>query len=115
MDGSDRRPLSNTPVTALIQRTANNRLGAVYSALYGFWASRHAATTGSNAAANRRDAYSVVLFDSSAQAVISNDFTSDPATLLGRVVAYRAGGGTNFGLALDTAKVLMEQHWSTER
>jgi len=54
MGMDDRHPLNNTPVTAQISRQCNNRLGAVYSALYGFWTSRAAAVT---AGAARRDAY----------------------------------------------------------
>ncbi|KAF9016568.1 hypothetical protein BDZ89DRAFT_1075488 [Hymenopellis radicata] len=113
----DRLPLPNTPVTAQIQRMANNRLGAVYSALYGFWTSRRAAVTGQaqGAAANRRDAYSVILFDHTTSTVLANDFTSSPEDLLNTVSRYGTGGGTDFELALDAAKTVMRQHWSTER
>lgn len=43
MDFSDRQPLTEGPAAERIQRRSNNRLGAVYSALYSFWSSRHAA------------------------------------------------------------------------
>ncbi len=117
MSISDRLPLPNTPVTAQIQRVAHNRLGAVCSALYGFWTSRRAAVTGQAQAAptNRRDAYSVILFDHTPSTVLVNDFTSTPEGLLNTVLRYGAGGGTDFGSALDAAKVVMRQHWSTER
>lgn len=42
MASTDRQPLSDAPVTALIRAHAPNRLGAVYSALYCFWIARHA-------------------------------------------------------------------------
>jgi hypothetical protein len=116
MASGDRRPLPNTPVTASIQSTANNRLGAVYSALHSFWFSRHATILNSGQAnANRRDAYSVVLFNSSSQIVIENDFASDPSALLATVLRHSASGGTSFVAALDTAKNVMERHWSSER
>ncbi|TFY78519.1 hypothetical protein EWM64_g5492, partial [Hericium alpestre] len=43
---SDRRPLPNAPATDRIACASNNRLGAVFSALYGFWSARHAAIAG---------------------------------------------------------------------
>lgn len=116
MSASDRLPLANTPVTAEIARACNNRLGAVYSALHSFWLSRQAAIQNSGLAnAVRRDSYSVILFNSSAQTVISNDFSSDPARLLTNVLQHRSSGGTSFVSALNMAKSVMEQHWSSER
>lgn len=112
---TDRRPLTGTPVSAQVQRIADNRLGAVYTALYGFWTSRSAATTTTTAQAGRRDAYSVVLFDTSASTVLSNDFTSDVNGLLNTLLRYNAGGGTSFVRALDEAKRVMLANWSSER
>ena len=117
MSSTDLRPLQNTPSTATISRYNNNRLGAVYSSLHGFWTSRQAAVNaiGQNAAVARRDAYSVVLFQSSATTIISNDLTSTPDNLLNNIVSQVAGGGTNYTAALTTAQSLMVQHWSNER
>lgn len=117
MAARDRLPLRNTPVTALIASRSNNRLGAVYSALHAFWVSRQSALSpnGQQAAGNRRDAYSIVLFDHAVYNVISNDFTSSPQTLLDSVLRYGDGGGTSFTLALRAAQSVMQQHWSTER
>ncbi|EIW81359.1 hypothetical protein CONPUDRAFT_165526 [Coniophora puteana RWD-64-598 SS2] len=117
MDINDRHPLPGTPTTALISRTANNRLGAVFSALHSFWSARHAAVTagGQQAANLRRDSYSVVMFDHTVVTALANDFTSTPDQLLNTVLAYEADGGTNFTLALQQARNIMEAHWSTER
>ena len=117
MDYDDLRPLPNTPATPTIRRYNDNRLGAVYSSLHGFWTSRHAAANaiGQNAAIARRDAYSVILFDNSATTCISNDFTSSPDDLLNGIVAHCAGGGTNYTGALAAAQSLIVQHWSNER
>ncbi|KAI9444050.1 hypothetical protein H4582DRAFT_1918931, partial [Lactarius indigo] len=43
MDAKDRQPLADGPAAERIQGRSNNRLGAVYSALYSFWSARHAA------------------------------------------------------------------------
>ncbi|KAJ7763628.1 hypothetical protein DFH07DRAFT_1059276 [Mycena maculata] len=119
MGCTDREPLRNAPGTALISRSANNRLGAVYSALHGFWMSRNTAlnNSGGQGAAGpvRRDAYSVVLFDHTVSTCIANDFTNTPDQLLTKLLAYQSGGGTNFTLAIKTAEAVMRQHWSTER
>ncbi|EIW81354.1 hypothetical protein CONPUDRAFT_55986 [Coniophora puteana RWD-64-598 SS2] len=120
---SDRRPLPGTPTTALISKTANNRLGAVFSALHSFWVARHAAVTagaggGDQAAANlnlRRDAYSVVMFDHEVTTALANDFESTPEELLNAVLAYKDRGGTNFTGAMKRGQAVMEAHWSTER
>ena len=117
MGYNDRRPLENTPTSQLIRRSHNNRLGAVYSALQGFWEARHhaVAAAAGNAGALRRDAYTVVLFESSVSTVIDHDFRSEPANLLNTVLRYGSTGGTNFTGAIQTAKSLVERHWSNER
>lgn len=116
MDYSDRRPLGNTPTTALITRQSNNRLGAVYSSLYGFWVSRQATlNAGGQRVTSRRDAYSLILFNESPTRCIENDFASSPDTLLNVVLPHRAGGGTNFTSALSTSQDIMQRCWSTER
>jgi hypothetical protein len=43
MSGTDRQPLTDGPATERIRLVANNRLGAVFSAVYNFWSARHAA------------------------------------------------------------------------
>ncbi|KIK55622.1 hypothetical protein GYMLUDRAFT_76385 [Collybiopsis luxurians FD-317 M1] len=115
MGSADRCPLANTPTTAIISRSSNNRLGAVYSALHGFWTSRNAALAASGTQAARRDAYSVVLFDHNVSTCIANDFTHNPDQLLNLVLPYQAGGGTDYTSALNAARTVMTQHWSTER
>lgn len=115
MGYSDRLPLANTPTTALISQNSNNRLGAVYSALHGFWTSRNAALSASGQQASRRDAYSVILFDHNVNTCITNDFNRNPDQLLDAVIPFKAGGGTDYTSALNTARAVMTQHWSTER
>jgi len=117
MGGRDLRPLPNTPVTPNIRRYNDNRLGAVYSSLHGFWTSRHAAlnAVGQNAAVARRDAYSMILFDHSPATCISNDLARSPDELLNSVVSRQTGGGTNYTAALTEAQSVMTQHWSNDR
>jgi hypothetical protein len=116
MSSTDRRPLANAPATNQITRSADNRLGAVYSALYSFWSARHAAVTaGQQTVGARRDAYSIVLFNEGATSILTNDFASSPDQLLTIMLANQASGGTNFAEALQAGQTVMTQHWSTER
>ncbi|KAI0317532.1 hypothetical protein OF83DRAFT_1171919 [Amylostereum chailletii] len=113
---ADNRPLANAPATNRITRVADNRLGAVFSALYSFWSARHAAVTaGHQVVPARRDSYSVVLFDHTIAYGPINDFTSSPDELLDAVMPFGADGGTNFDAALAAAQTVMEQNWSAER
>jgi hypothetical protein len=116
MRNKDRRPLADTPAGDLIRQHADNRLGAVYSALYSFWSSRYAAVTADQQGTGARpDTYSVVLFSEQTTNVLVNDFTSTPNQLLDNVVAERPSPGTNFSEALRAARAIMEENWSTER
>jgi len=116
MSRKDRRPLADAPMANQIRGSADNRLGAVYSALYSFWSSRHVAVTANRQAVGvRRDAYSVIFFNEEATPVLTNDFTSTPDQLLSTVLHQNAFRGTNFKAALRTSRNVMEQNWSTER
>lgn len=118
MRKTDRLPLENTPASTLISQILNNRLGAVYSALHGFWMSRNTALNSGRGAEStpvRRDAYSVVLFDDDVSVCIANDFTNTPDQLLEKLLDYSCGKGTNYTEAITSAEALMCGHWSTER
>jgi len=94
---------------------ADNRLGAVYSALHGFWIARDAAIRASGPNAYRRDSYSVILFDANSKICLENDFNSTPRQLLDVLLRHeRRGKGTNFGGALQTTQALMEKHWRSD-
>ncbi|TCD63827.1 hypothetical protein EIP91_004894 [Steccherinum ochraceum] len=116
MGKSDRKPLPNTPVTARLVKRHNNRLGAVYSSLHGFWVARNAAVNpGTGPMIGRRDAYSIIFFDRNVDTSLENDFSSTPEQLTTHVLSYRTGRGTNFTQALDTARIVMDRNWSLER
>ena len=117
MGSADRQPLPGTPVTRQIAGVHNNRVGAVYSALHGFWTSRWSVVAGGQGQQPqaRRDAYSVLLFDSDILNCVSNDFRSSPEQLLSMIMPHGARGGTNYSLAIRTAQTVMQQNWSTER
>ncbi|KAG8716525.1 hypothetical protein FRC09_015642 [Ceratobasidium sp. 395] len=108
----DKQPLANTPISARLKSTCNNRYGAVLSALYGFWYSRAPAQSGSQ---TRQDAYSVVTFNDTPVTQVSNDFTSTTDQLIGQLISQRIWGGTNFNVALAHAQKLIQTNWSSDR
>ncbi|KAL4067468.1 hypothetical protein V8B97DRAFT_2061708 [Scleroderma yunnanense] len=114
MTCTDRRPLPNRPASAKIAARSNNRFGAVLSSLFDFWSARAAATT-SNSHGARKDAYSVILFNSRAITAIEHDFARNPDQLLDELLPYTGSGGTNFTAAITEAQTVMERNWSTER
>jgi hypothetical protein len=117
MDLRDRQPIPNSAGIDRIVRKANNRLGAVFSALYSFWIARQAAIyRNAPVGGGRRDAYSLVFFNHEAStSTIENDFTSSPDELLTVALDFSMDGGTDFNKALDKTQELMTSHWSTER
>ncbi|KAH9005511.1 hypothetical protein EDB86DRAFT_2795794, partial [Lactarius hatsudake] len=117
MSWADQSPLPNAPGSNLIRSTANNRLGAVFSSLYSFWIARQATfdRVGQSGGGFRKDAYSLILFDSSPTTCFENDFTSSPEELLSEVLKYEAGGDTDFPSALKRTQAVMTSHWSNER
>jgi len=115
MSSRDNRPLADDPASSKIRQYADNRLGAVYTALSNFWSARAVVAAGQQVAGARRDAYSIVFFDSFTKNVLVNDFTSTPGQLLDLVLAERPTNGTDFTVALGAAGAIMCQNWSTER
>ena len=114
---SDRQPLPNSAGIDRIVSKANNRLGAVFSALYSFWIARQAAVDrNSPAGGDRRDSYSLIFFSHYAStSSIINDFTSSPDELLNAALEFDVDGWTDFTGALISAYDVMTAYWSTER
>lgn len=112
-------PLPSTPVTADVLRRHNNRLGAVYLSLHGFWHSRQVALSvsgsGSRNTQARRDSYSLIFFNHEAAACFENDFSRTPENMLQTALRTGASGGTNYEEAIKKAEAVMRAHWSTER
>ncbi|KAJ7509789.1 hypothetical protein B0H11DRAFT_1702826 [Mycena galericulata] len=113
----DRRPLPDTPWTARIAAHANNRLGAVHSALNAFWESRRAMLNpGHQRGAHvPRHANTVILFDRKAEICVANDAISTPNELTSELLRYGPGRGTNFTAALSVAEAAMQEYWDVDR
>ena len=112
----DRQPRPNSAGIDRITPTANDRLGAVFSALYSFWLARQAAIDrNAQLGGARRDSYSLIFFNHEPSTSIEGDFASSPDELLTAALRYEADGGTDFTQALERTHNIMNAHWSTER
>ena len=113
----DRQPLPNSAGIDRIVHKANNRLGAVFSALYVFWIARQAAVDRNpGPSGGRRDAYSLIFFNHEPSTTsIENDFASSPDELLTAALDFGIHGGKDFTGALERTQELMTSHWSAER
>lgn len=97
MSKNDKKPLENSPVCGRIRSRMNNRLGAVYSALYSFWSARQAAV------GQQRDANTIILHAQGTQSVCEHDTTRSPDELLHLLLPNSPRGGNCFDLALKAA------------
>ena len=112
----DQKPLPQSAGIDRILPKANNRLGAVLSALYSFWIARHATMDrDSPVGARRMDAYSLIFFNHKPSTSIENDFTSSPDQLLTAALDFGIDGSTDFTSALERTQELMISYWSKER
>jgi len=109
MKKDDRKPLENSPVCGRIRARMNNRLGAVYSALYSFWSARQAAV------GLQRDANTVILHAEGTQSVCENDSTRSPSELLDLLLPNGPKGGNSFGKALKAADTAIWKWWDDAR
>jgi len=109
MSKNDRKPLENSPVGARISSCMNNRLGAVYSALYNFWSARQAVV------GPQRDANTVILHAEDTQIVCENDLTRTPAELLDVLLPNGPKGSNSFDKALKAAHTAISKWWDDAR
>ena len=109
MSKNDRTPLANSPVSEKIRSRMNNRLGAVYSALYSFWSARQAVV------GHQRDANTIILHSGDTQSVCENDSTRSPMELLDLLLPNAPRGGNSFDKALKAADAAILKCWDNAR
>ena len=109
MSKNDRKPLETSPASGKIRSRMNNRLGAVYSALYSFWSARQAAV------GHQRDANTIILHAEGTQFVCENDTTRSPIELLDLLLPNAPKGGNSFDKALKAADTAISKWWDDTR
>ncbi|KIO18760.1 hypothetical protein M407DRAFT_83585 [Tulasnella calospora MUT 4182] len=111
MRNTDRLPLPHQPVASRIESRHNNRFGAVLSALYQFLQERYS----SNGGDERRDAYSILVFNQLTEINVQNDMDSSIDQLMENALQASPSWGTNFSDALHSTEQVMEASWSPDR
>lgn len=114
MSFQDMRPLPNTPISNMLRPEHNNRLGAVYEAIYRFMETRKSTletgTTGGFQAANH-DTISLVLFDLKAQIVVEDrDMIGQSELAVEKLTKHSVEGATNFSVAIKEAARICKDH-----
>jgi hypothetical protein len=109
MNKGDKKPPENEPESVKIRARMNNRLGAVYSALYSFWSARQAAI------GHQPDANTVILHSENTQTVCENDSKRSPSELLDLLLRNGPHGGNCFDRALKAAGTAISEWWDDAR
>ncbi|RUS20070.1 hypothetical protein BC937DRAFT_86448, partial [Endogone sp. FLAS-F59071] len=114
MSFRDMRPSENVPISDLLRSGHNNRLGAVYEAIYRFMETRkntlEKRTMGRSFAASN-DTMSLVLFDLKTQIVVEDrDLIGQSELVVEKMIKYSVEGGTNFSVAINEAARICKDH-----
>nr|CAG8441595.1 7070_t:CDS:10 [Entrophospora candida] len=114
MNGTDRKPLENihSNISQKIAQSHNNRIGAVYSAVYLFM-EEHKEKQNQDAVDN--DTISLILFNHETVVPIENQSLNDANNVLDTMIQYEANGGTRFDLAIREAGSLIDKHYNPKK
>ncbi|CAG8527594.1 5810_t:CDS:10 [Scutellospora calospora] len=115
MRESDRKPIQGTPIYNDLIKGHNNRLGAVYNAVYLFLKTRLSSQTAQYNKAVSRDTVSLILFDYEAIIAIENQPLKDPESLLNMMLQHNYRVGTNFNNAVLKAGSLIDNHFNPSK
>ncbi|CAI2161648.1 17233_t:CDS:10, partial [Funneliformis geosporum] len=108
MSKIDRKPIENTPICEFLKRNHNNRLGAVYNAVYSFLHTRLQTIPKSSRV---QDAISIILFDEQAVAPYVNQSLTDSNIIINNLVQYFPSIGTNFDSAIEKAGQIIDTNF----
>ncbi|CAG8642418.1 8285_t:CDS:10, partial [Ambispora gerdemannii] len=117
MSSSDCRPRCSNSQTTCLQHNHNNRLGAVYEAVYSFIETRKNSLKATNVglSAVDRDIASLILFESTATVVFENQSLSNPEQLLEKMMKFDADGGTSFHAGINKAAEIIEKYYDRQK
>ncbi|RHZ74826.1 hypothetical protein Glove_219g14 [Diversispora epigaea] len=105
MRNADCKPLCISTRTYGLRNSHNNRLGAVYEAVYNFIVTRRNSRAVQNTV-------SLVLFDSSAIRVFENrSLTNSDELLQIMVTYYYASGGSSYAAGINTASTIIQNYY----
>ncbi|CAG8439902.1 6328_t:CDS:2 [Acaulospora colombiana] len=113
MSLNDKKPLPDAPCYDKLKQDHNNRIGAIYNAVYAFmqaWSCRqlHGQTM-------NKDAVSLILFNDQVTVPFENQAFDDSEALLDQMIKHKARGGRDFGLAIQKAGFLINQYYEANK
>ncbi|CAG8473542.1 7953_t:CDS:10 [Ambispora leptoticha] len=117
MSSRDRKPLNQRTITSCLLNAHNNRLGAVYEAVYNFIKTRNHSgkATFVGRAAVDRDITSLILFNNAATVVFENQNLSDTEELLNMMMKFTPAGGTFFREGIKKAAEIIEKYYDPKK
>ncbi|CAG8444245.1 12971_t:CDS:10 [Acaulospora morrowiae] len=117
MNTGDCRPHGDRVKTACIQKSHNNRLGAVYEAIYSFMETRKSSRKATRAGEMSvdQDTVSLVLFDTAALVAFENRSLANSDELLEIMLRYSPGGGTYYREGIKKATDVIQGHYDPSK
>ncbi|GBB95541.1 hypothetical protein RclHR1_02560001, partial [Rhizophagus clarus] len=111
MSLNDKKPVPNFPIYNDLIKNHNNRIGAVYQAVYQFMDARINSAKANQSGSATRDSISLILFDNEVIVPFEYRDLTDPKDLLNSMLQHQARGGTNYDLAIQKAGFLITSHF----
>jgi hypothetical protein len=103
-----------------LQKSHDNRLGAVYDAVYSFMdtrlQTRYQSSSRTPLITDRidRDTISLILFDDEAVVIFENE-RINAELLFNKMLEYENRGGTDFGVAIEKADQLINKYFDATK
>ncbi|PKC02038.1 hypothetical protein RhiirA5_287900, partial [Rhizophagus irregularis] len=105
MSEQDIKPIQDFPIYDDLTKKHNNRIGAVYQAVYLFMNTRK------NSAKITPDSISLILFNHKTIVPFEYRDLTNLSDVLNSMLKYEAGGLTDFDSAIQKAGILIETHF----
>ncbi|GBB83177.1 hypothetical protein RclHR1_00010059 [Rhizophagus clarus] len=117
MYAKDKKPVPNHPIYDDLIKEHNNRIGAVYQAVYYFMETRinSAKTRQNKVSLAMYDKVSLILFNDKVNIPFENRDLTDPKDLLNIMLKHNVSGRTNYDLAIQKAGSLIETYFEPKK
>ncbi|GES75141.1 hypothetical protein GLOIN_2v1781568 [Rhizophagus clarus] len=117
MKNNDKKPISDHPIYNDLKKKHNNRIGAVYQAVYYFMESRinSAKVKPNQVSFAMRDTVSLILFHKEVIIPFKNRDLTDTKDLLHIMLKHNVSKGTDFRLAIQEAGSLIDDYFEPKK
>ncbi|CAG8550727.1 10371_t:CDS:10, partial [Funneliformis caledonium] len=117
MSIGDCKPICSSTATSRLKLSHDNRLGAVYDAVYTFIDSRRSSRKASPSGqmAVDRDTVSLVLFDHNVDTAFENESLSKHEELLTKMMKFRPGGDNYYNIGIYKASEIFNKYYDASK